>query len=209
MIIPKSARPYLVAQNGAISDLKGDRVRWEAAWRIGLFKLFETIVPYLPERLDSILDVGGGMGAIDALLVQTRGDIEVAVLDGAETSAKVSRYWMPFNDLRVTAEFLKANGVKRFTPIPADALPPPRPFDLIVSFASFSFHYPPATYLEWIKACTHPGTRLIFDVRVSHPDWLQDLEVAFGSSVAVYQSRKFSRRIFGVLVRQGGPVVAR
>src|SRR6266403_1531506 len=106
--------------------------------------------PYLPLRCSSILDVGSGLGGIDALLNRHYGgDCSITLLDGVNDVARLDNHATTFNSMAVARCFLAMNGVQYFDFIDASApeRASPRKVDLIVSFRSWCFHFEPATYL--------------------------------------------------------------
>ncbi len=205
--ITDAAFPYLVAQQGRLDSLKGDRAAWSSAYRAKLARLLSEISPHLPAKCDRILDVGGGMGGIDALIAATyeRPPV-VALLDGIDCDPVCTRHARPFSNLAVAANFLCANGVRRvigFNPDRASACQEPdfteasfSGFGLICSFGSWCFHYPPAVYLPFVKASCFPGTVLIIEVRKSKPDWRAELSEAFGPPLVQSEAEKFVRCVY-------------
>lgn len=199
LVLTEAARPYLVAQQGALDGFKGDPATWEAAYRGSMDELMVEIAPHLPATCARLLDVGGGMGGIDALIARRYGgDCEVTILDGVEDPPVVRRHFETFNDARIALEFLSANGVarSRFIPPTSARLLGGRLFDLVVSFASWGFHYAPETYLDAVRGCCTPGTVLILDVRRGKPSWLGDLFDAFGRGETISRHGKFDRLKF-------------
>lgn len=196
--VTDAAFPYLVLQQGALDHLKGDRIVWEDAYRARLAELFAQIAPHLPKTCARILDVGGGMGGIDILLHRHFG-AEISIVDGLDDPPVMVRHDKTFNSLVVAAQFLEANGVRDFRLRPpiafrTDPLGSGKVADLVVSFASWCFHYPPAEYLEAVKAACHADTILILDVREGRADWLQQLLGVF-DPVAATVYPKFTRWI--------------
>lgn len=195
MIVTDAAFPYLVAQRGRIDALKHDRPAWEAAYAADLAETLANITPHLPARCGAILDVGGGMGGIDAMLSRHYGGLEVCILDGEADPAAVRSHAETFSHMGAARDFLAVNGVERFERYTPD-LGEPRSFDLIVSFAAWCFHIEPAAYLPFVKACCHPGTILILDVRRGRPAWSADLHDAFQRIDVAHVSGKFERMVF-------------
>jgi hypothetical protein len=196
--VPDGAYPYLVLQQGRLDHLKQDPPAWMAAYGAKLQELFSAIEPHLPERCRAFVDVGGGMGGIDILLARHFPDAGVGVLDGRADPPLVTRHAQTFNNLAITHRFLEANGVRasRLMMLPADDPGTPKALDLIVSFGSWCFHYPPIAYLKWVKACCHAGTRLILEVRRGHYDWQAELAQAFDPIATCGESEKFIRVVY-------------
>lgn len=189
---------YLREQKGSIRDFASNRRAWQVEFERKLRADYAGIAPHLPASCGSILDIGGGLGAIDALLVEKYGSAcEVCILDGERDPPTMQLHCKTFNDIRVTEDFLKKNGVVRFSYYAPDRLENPRPFDLIISLGSWCFHYAPAAYLEFVTACCRAGTTLIIDVRKGKPDWSADLDRRFKLRAALmHLSPKFVRKVF-------------
>lgn len=167
--------PYLFLQKGELDYLKGDRVAWQAAYERSLEDDFASIKRYLPEQCGSVLDIGGGLGGIDILLARCYPGLQVRILDGEADAPKLILHDQTFNHMEATRSFLEANGVTDFGYYTPAKLLPLRPFDLIISLRSWCFHYSPRTYLEFVRCCCGPNTRLIIDVRNGRADWMQQL----------------------------------
>lgn len=196
LVISDSAYPYLVAQRGAIDDMKDDPVLWCSRYAEMLESEFRCFEPYLPKTCDAILDIGGGMGGIDVLLNNHYGgNCSVTLLDGVRDPPDMNLHRETFSNFAVAREFLKTNGVSDVHSIDPNGarLVAPHFFDLIISLKSWCFHYGPGIYLEFVKGCAIRGqTHLIVDVRRSRPDWEQALERAFSLSRIIYHGPKFN-----------------
>lgn len=197
LTVPLEAYPFLQLQRGAISDFAADDPAiWLQHYTNTLYSEFDSIEPYLPRRCSMILDVGSGLGGIDALLNRHYGGgCMVTLLDGVNDQPRVDLHAQTFNDMNVAQRFLAANGVERFDFIDASAphLAPTRKVDLVVSFRSWCFHFEPSTYLDFVVNCCVPKhTRLIVDVRRNKPEWEDELRRHFRGVDVVYQGAKFS-----------------
>lgn len=186
---------YLVLQKGKLADLAHDRTAWTRAYREALVKTYQSIAAVLPEKCASVLDVGSGLGGIDILLNRHfGGGLEVCLLDGEDDAPKMNLHRQTFNSMKVAEDFLRENDVTRFSYYAADKLGDPRPFDLIVSFGSWCFHYAPAVYLEFVKACCHKDTVLVIELRNDKLSWLRELNAVFAHDEIV-RTRKFTRLV--------------
>lgn len=196
MIIEPSHFKYLVIQRGEVSDQRHDFKKWKAAYESSLLDIFSSIHPCLPQRCRSVLDIGGGLGGIDLLLVSHyRADLQVCILDGLDCPPEVQWHNKPFNHAGVTEDFHQKNGnehIEVVFPRPK----PPRKFDLIVSFAAYCFHIHPNDYLDVLRESMHEKTVLIFDVRRTKRDWLEVLVREFGKPLVLKQGEKFVRLAF-------------
>lgn len=166
--IDNAAFAYLVLQRGALDDMKGDPKTWCSKYIDVLCSEFEHMEALLPEKCDSILDVGSGLGGIDAMLNDHYGgECQVTLLDGVDDPPAVTRHSITFNNMYVAKQFLAMNGVRRFDFIDANdpARQVKRKYDLIVSFKSWCFHIEPERHLDLVLSACRPGTMLILDIR--------------------------------------------
>lgn len=193
--ITREAYPYLVAQRGAIDDMRGDPQIWASRYSETLQSEFRSIENYLPKACDSILDIGSGMGGIDALLNDHfGGDCRVCLLDGVEDEPTVIQHNATFNNMRIAQDYLRANGVRSFSFIDANGASPKAAarYDLIVSFKSWCFHYEPERYVDLVISACHSQTVLIIDVRRDRTDWLKTLNDRLTSTHMIFAGIKFN-----------------
>lgn len=179
--VSPEAFAYLEHQRGKLWDLRQDFPAWLKAYKGQLDAAFKAMRDHLPaEAPDHILDIGGGMGGIDILLSRHyQAHPTICILDGADDEPGMVRHSETFSSARVASEFLIDNGVpevriQHIAPAdPGEAVAKARAegkpltpyFDLVISFSSWCFHYPPATYLEWLSGKLRPGATLIVEVR--------------------------------------------
>jgi SAM-dependent methyltransferase len=204
LVVTDEAFPYLVLQQGRLDHLKHDRRAWEAAYNAKMAELMRSIEPHLPDACNNVLDIGGGMGGIDALLARRFGpDCEVTILDGEADLPVMTLHRKTFSHKDVCKAFLEANGVRpeRFSYVAPDLRATPgacmQPFDLVVSFGSWCFHYPPEEYLAFVKRTCRPGATLIIELRLGGTyDWQADLLEAFDPVGVAGASDKFIRVVY-------------
>lgn len=193
MIIEPRHFEYLAIQRGEVSDQQHDFLKWKAAYQRSLLRILASMQPALPSRCSSVLDIGSGLGGIDILLAKQFGGLDVCLLDGIDCEARVHRHAEPFSNRDVALDFQAKNGNSRVEYCwPA---PPPRTFDLIVSFAAWCFHIEPGRYIDMVKASMHASTVVVLDVR-ARSDWLDELRAAFGRQVILHQENKYFRVAF-------------
>lgn len=190
MIVDDNHFAYLKLQRGAIADLAGNRAAWQAAYERSLRDDLNSMAHFLPEHCSSVLDVGSGLGGINAKLALRYGaDLEVNLLDGWSDPPVMKAHNQTFNDMVVAADFLQRNGVQHI-------MSGQRPVDLIISLQAWCFHFAPALYLPFVKACCRRETVLILDVRKDKPEWRRDLEREFVQFGWALDSLKFDRLVF-------------
>lgn len=193
-------KEYLAVQRGDIAHLLGDSATWRAAYDQAIEDTYQSLVPFLPKRCDRFLDIGSGLGGIDVAVAKHYGFERVTIhqLDGIEEPSVVVRQDQPFNNFAVAADFLVTNGVRAHAHWGPEARPTYQAgrYDLIMSFASWCFHYPPSEYLDMVRECSRRGTVLIIDVRSARPMWENTLVKAFGSYRVAHEARKYKRLVF-------------
>lgn len=158
LIIPDACVPFIRWQRSRFikSKVPGDAEvkRRYAEW---VAQDFAGMEPYLPARVDSILEIGCGMAAIEVYLKHKYPDARLSLLDG--TGANIVEKgapaetgkggWQdtlkPYNSRTHTELLLGANGVTvdRWIDIGTKEH---LTADLVVSMASWGYHYPLSTY---------------------------------------------------------------
>jgi hypothetical protein len=198
---------YLRIQKGNLDEVSDDRERWHAAYEADLQRQFQSFAAYLPAQCSRLLDVGSGLGGIDILIrrhYETRGQHPyVWLLDGEADPPEMNLHRETFNDMRVAKDFQVLNGLdpRRFGWwSPRTIRPGPvTPYDLIVSFGSWCFHYPPSTYLApLLNSGLHADTVLVLDVRATKASYMWELEEHFEAVATVAHKPKWQRIVFKV-----------
>jgi SAM-dependent methyltransferase len=195
--ISEQSFEYLVAQVGELDGLKSVPAVWERAYERNTMDRINNILPHIPEKVGSILDIGSGLGGIDILLYRWFDQKPtITLLDGSSYSAMVNKHAEPFNSARVALDFQRENGVKsehiRF--MEHDMLRPGK-YDLILSFRAWCFHIAPAAYLRYVEESVHPGSVIIVDVRkdAEAQYWREQLQNAFHLTDVIEEGRKHQR----------------
>lgn len=196
---------YLRIQKGNLDKYSGDRADWRRRYLENLERTYHEMAPWLPAQCRALLDVGSGLGGMDVLLrrhYEERGEAPVvALLDGAEDPPKMKLHRQTFNSMRMARNFQVKNGLfalrmQEYTPAAARFR---QPFDLVVSFGSWCFHYPPAEYLpRLIESGTHAGTVFILEVRRDKRIWWEQLCAALEPWELISEAPKWVRWAFKV-----------
>lgn len=196
---------YLRIQKGSLDKYTGDFNDWHVRYVLDIRRTFQEVRPWLPEKCSALLDVGSGLGGVDILFWRHYAERNqqpfVCLLDGLADKPTMRLHRQTFNDMRIARNFHVKNGVN---PLAFGCAGPgvtrfDQPFDLIVSFGSWCFHYPPRQYLERIRPALTPATVLILDVRAGKADWHDELAGAGLELVTMIRSQaKFSRCVFRV-----------
>lgn len=137
-VVPREAWHYIAMHRTHIEPSK---------YAEDVKKDFEQIEPYLPETVNSILDIGCGMAGIDVFLKRKYPDAKLYLLDGdgEKFGAGWNKKLEPFSSRSIAEKLLKANGVE------VDGwydigTPEKLAADLVISLLSWGFHYPLDTY---------------------------------------------------------------
>jgi SAM-dependent methyltransferase len=168
---------------------------------------FATIADHLPASCGAWMDIGCGIGGIDAMIWDHYARAgaselpEVYLLDKTETAGKVwygfKSFGAFYNSLPATKAFLVHNGVKSekihlFEAKGDNTIAIERDLDLVLSLISWGFHYPVETYLDRVHELLRPQGRLIIDIRKG-TDGIDRIAAKFSSATSVYQTEKYHR----------------
>jgi SAM-dependent methyltransferase len=157
---------YLVLQRGGLSHIK-DLKEFTAGYSQRTHEQFQELLPYIPSSAKKILDIGSGLGGIDVLLSHHyKGAATVELFDGMDDPPVHKLSYKTFNNMSVAKDFLEKNGVNNYK-FSSPGKYEPEKKDLIISKASYCFHYDPHTYINNVILSCKKGTILIFDVRTN------------------------------------------
>lgn len=141
MQIPASAFPQLARHR------TNEQTQNEAAFVQSLVQDYDELLPHFPPKVDRILDIGCGLAGIDVLLKRLYPDAQLYLLDGDgdETRRGWNETLGAFSSRAAAEELLAANGVKadRWYDVNTKEH---LEADLVISLASWGFHYPIRTY---------------------------------------------------------------
>lgn len=194
--INRRAFEYLSAQVGELDNLKSVPHVWERAYERNTVERMNNILPHIPDQVNSILDVGSGLGGIDILLSRWfDGMPSITLLDGSSFGSIVEKHDEPFNSATVALDFQRENGVHNVRFMEHNNLKPAK-FDLIISFRAWCFHIAPVAYLEYVKSACHANTVIIVDVRKSEDGaryWRDQIRTAFTYVATIEEGKKHER----------------
>jgi SAM-dependent methyltransferase len=194
MIVSSEMFPDLRKQRPDLAMLSG--VILANKYSIDMGSIFKSFKSVLPEKPTRVLDIGCGLGGIDVLVSNYyRHEVELHLLDADCFSDKRSYGYKEeseyYCDLNKTRNFLLANRVPWTNIYITNILQelfPSGPFDLIMSFSSWGFHYPISRYLDDVRRVSHPQTRLVLDLRRGAVD-LKEL-AQFGTATVLQEDVK-------------------
>jgi SAM-dependent methyltransferase len=164
-----------------------------------LQKEWEQLSPHLPAQAARTLDIGCGIGGIDAFLYEhysSAQSVSIFLLDRNDTERSIY-YGMhddaaAYNSLAASKSYLVQRGVPKeaihMMDAGRDALPQDISFDVILSMLSWGYHYPIQTYLEYVIGHLARNGTLIVDCRKG-TDGLKTLREHFEISV-IYEDSK-------------------
>lgn len=142
--VPESAQPYIEEHRGTSYDVFGPECKTFAD---SIQVDFDRISSFLPKDVDRILDIGCGLAGIDVLLKQRYPHAQLWLIDGDGDEER--RGWNEklgaFSSRAAADELLAANGVAADRWIDVNTNEVLRA-DLVISLASWGFHYPLSTY---------------------------------------------------------------
>lgn len=140
MIIPPQCEPWVMRQRTGMGA--------PAEYARVIERVYENIRPHLPPAAETILDIGCGMAGIQVYLRKHYPDAKLMLLDGDgdETRNGWNATLGAFNSRSATEALLAANGIPRIERWYDINTKERLEADLVISLASWGYHYPLATY---------------------------------------------------------------
>jgi hypothetical protein len=139
----------IIVPESAVSYLYLHRNRGRDDWGASFENDYAEIEAFLPATVGRIIDIGCGMAGIDVCLKRRYPMAELWLLDGGWQTGARRDGWnetmTPFSSRDAAEELLAANNVEADRWIDAGTSEHLKA-DLIVSLASWGFHYPLSTY---------------------------------------------------------------
>ena len=131
-----------------------------------------TFKNFLPKSINSIMDIGCGLGIIDIFLNEFYNNKPIFyLLDKNRIDKKIkygfSSNYESYNNLNETQDLLLKNNMDKdkINLLDVDkAIKINKKIDLVISLKSMGYHYPIEIYLELFKKTCTPDTTFIFDV---------------------------------------------
>lgn len=196
MIITPESRKYILLQRTWAAKYK-DTTSLDSAYEQTIVRDYQSIREYLPANCSDVLDIGSGIGGIDALISAHYGHTcNLRLLDKDGDSDLYYGYRKNashYNSLSIARAFLVSNNV----PVPLiftyDANSTQFPLakcQVIISLISCGFHYPVSTYLKMIKKLQ--AGIVILDIR-RHSNQMQLLADNFRKIKIIAECKKYER----------------
>lgn len=168
-------------------------------WQARVLRDFETIKPWLPQSVTTIVDIGCGLAGVDVLLARETRAKEIVLVDGDGTGYRKMGFvpgtsaWF---DVGIGAELVKKN--LRGKKVEARAADPNLtiPCDLLISLKSWGHHYTVDEYLGLAQRSLRPGGRLILDIRNGTKGGVTLATRGFNCIGVAYWTVKADRMVF-------------
>lgn len=165
-------------------------------------KEYLIIRSYLPEHVSSVLDIGCGIGGIDALLAAHYDfrDIYFYLHDKTKMDLKIHYGYEKtssfYNSLLVAKDLLVMNGVSEdfiiLSEANGDEILTQNKIDIIISLISWGFHYPIHVYLNRVRELLSQRGVLIVDVRKG-TEGEKEIEKIFMETLVIFETESFIR----------------
>jgi hypothetical protein len=151
LIIPDEAVKFIRFQRSRYIERKvPDPEEVKRRYAAHVAEDYAGMEKYLPEKVEKILEIGCGVAAIQVFLKKRYPDAKLELLDADTVTAEGGAGYHHdkqelYNSRAVTERLLEANGVKvdKWHEVGTKEL---LEADLILSMASFGYHYPRSTY---------------------------------------------------------------
>lgn len=148
--IPDACVPFIRLQRSRYIERKvPDPEEVKRRYAAHVAEDFAGMTPHLPGHVSRILEIGCGMAALQVWMHERYPDAEIELLDADETTTQGGAGYSDkselYNSWARTEELLGANGVtvSRWHRVGTQDL---LEADLVVSMASWGYHYPLSTY---------------------------------------------------------------
>ena len=161
--VPEEANYYIKQHRTRLKEIPDAR----EAYIDDIWNDYASFRDYIPEKLESVLDIGCGLGLIDVFLYKIYGRPRLNLLDGTGEGDNKFDYYEKcdlYNDMGLTIKTMELNGVDDFNII--------EPYydgkikaDMIISLYSWCFHYPVETYLNLAKESLTKDGIMILEVK--------------------------------------------
>lgn len=178
------------------------RMKIENEFNKNMVEEYSMMRQFLPQNIDSILDIGCGVAGIDVLISNHYANkINVFLIDKTRIDKNVYYGFKQrgsfYNSLQIAKNLLETNGVPSDRIYIQEATGDNKimfenKFDIVISLISWGFHYTVAIYLNQVYEKLKPLGILIIDVR-KNTNGEKEINNKFGNHEVIMESGKFAR----------------
>jgi len=149
-----------------------------------LAKEFNSIIDFLPDKCESVLDIGCGLAGISVQLHHYYDNPELYLVDKNQTSDKVKYGFSEeesfYNSFDVLQEIMIFNNVENYKFVdPENDFSNIKNIDVIISLLACGFHFPLYYYLGRIFQSISKNGIFICDIRKGKEDQIKLLNLYF------------------------------
>lgn len=140
---------------------------WQEQYAARVNRDFAEILPWLPEPIGRVIDIGCGFAGIDVLLARSDAT-DIHLIDGSAVGIRRVGFdaaMTPWRDVELGAQLVRDNAPDRRVTTETPPAQRVSAADLVISLKSWGHHYPVGVYVDYARRCLRPGGVLILDVR--------------------------------------------
>lgn len=179
MIVPESATQFIKLQRSNY-----DKKNIIKKFNYDIEKEFNSIIEFLPDKCESILDIGCGLAGISVQLHHYYDNPKLYLVDKNKISYKV-RYGFSdeesyYNSFEILNEIMMLNDVTNYELIdPENDFSIIKDVDIIISLLACGFHFPLYFYFGRIFQSISKNGIFVCDIRKGKEDQIKLLELYF------------------------------
>lgn len=190
MVIPNSCLEWIKLQRSGYKDLKNEFIT-------DIEKEYSEMKSFLPENVNTIFDIGCGVGGIDVYLYKHYDIPHIILMDSQFVSRDIKygfdRGISYYNSFEATKDLMKVNHVFNYSTIGIDVdISIFKNIDLAISLLSWGYHYPVEKYLDGVLNCLSDDGVLILDIR-ENTNGVDIIREAFDEVVEISNYNKSHR----------------
>ena len=144
---------------------------------------FNSILPFLPKKINQIIDIGCGLGGIDILLSRHFNNPLIYMIDKNKISDKIIYGFTNeksfYNNFEILNKIMEMNKIDNYHLIDSDNFKVIKDTDLIISFLACGFHFPLSVYFEKIFNSLNDKGVFICDIRKGQKEQIKLIELYF------------------------------